>query len=75
MPDENKEKVIYYTAEEALARAQEVGISCTYQTMLSWVEKNGLGFQPGGIGSKWHINKDQFEEFIHGTKKKSVFKS
>lgn len=60
------EALIYIDANEALSRAEEVGIKITLATLLNWVSKYQLGIQPGGNNARWFINKAKFEEFLHG---------
>ena len=60
------EALLYMDANEALQRANEVGITVTLATLLNWVSKYQLGIQPGGNNARWFINKQKFEEFIHG---------
>ena len=57
---------IYYTGKEALEKAASVGITTTLATLLSWVDKNGLGFQPSGDRGQWYIYRDKFDDFITG---------
>lgn len=66
-----KNENLYYTLNEAHEKALSVGINVTYITMLSWVEKNKLGFQPGGVGSRWFVYKDKFDNFVHGRLEKN----
>lgn len=56
----------YIFAAEALQRAEAKGIKITLATLHAWVEKNNLGFQPGGANSKWFIDADRFDEFLKG---------
>lgn len=58
----------YITAQEALAMAAEKGIVITLATLLAWVEKHELGFQPGGVFTRWYIHRNKFEEFLNGKK-------
>lgn len=64
MTEEQESK--YYSTEKALELANEAGIGCTLATLISWVERNKLGFQPGGNGAKWFIYKDKFDAFLTG---------
>lgn len=68
--EEVKKGEKYYTAQEALKKTMEAGISCTLPTLLSWVEKHELGFQPGGNNSKWYIKIVEFDKFLEGEKTK-----
>lgn len=61
----------YYTPNEALEKIEAVGIKTTLATLLSWVDRNKLGFQPGGNGAKWYIHRDKFDAFIQGKLEKS----
>lgn len=69
---ENTEKnggklpVGYISINEAIRLAEEVGITTTTATMIIWVEKHNLGFQPGGLNSKWYVREADFKEFLNG---------
>lgn len=54
----------YYNASQALEKAKEAGLNITLPTLIVWIEKNDLGFQPGGNNAKWFINREKFDEFI-----------
>lgn len=56
----------YYTVDEALEIAHSVGIDITYATLLAWIDRRKLGFQPGGTGSRWFVYRDKFDKFIRG---------
>ena len=56
----------YFTPTEALEKAHAAGIDITYATLLTWVEKHKVGFQPGGAGSKWYIDREKFDSLING---------
>ena len=62
--EENK----YYDTKQTLHLAAKNGIIITKVTLLVWIKKNKLGFQLGGLGSKWYIHKDKFNKFIKGEK-------
>ena len=66
-----EDQLLYYTAEEALQKAASIGIKVTLATLLTWVDRHGIGFQPGRKGSKWFINREQFDKFIHGRLEKN----
>ena len=66
-PVEEKAKK-YCDATEALIFAKGEGIDITLATLLSWVEKHKLGFQPGGNNSKWFIDRKNFIEFLKSKK-------
>jgi hypothetical protein len=68
MTDEVPQK--YYTAQEAVAMANEVGLHCTLPTMHTWLAKNKLGIQPGGPGSSWFVYADRFDTFLQGKQEK-----
>lgn len=74
-PTTQEERVLYYTADEALQKAASVGIKVTLATLLIWVDRLGLGFQPGRKGSKWFIYREQFDKFIHGKLEKNHAKN
>lgn len=56
----------YISISDAIELAEKVGIKTTTATMINWVEKHKLGFQPGGINSKWYVRLSQFQEFLNG---------
>ena len=56
----------YISIKEAQKMAEEQGITTTTATMISWVEKQKLGFQPGGLNGKWYVNKEAFGRFLDG---------
>jgi hypothetical protein len=65
-----EEEIKYFTPEEALEKAKRAGMNITYATLLKWVDTNKLGFQPGGAGSKWFVDKEKFNKFLEGNFKK-----
>lgn len=54
----------YCDASEALTLAKEKGIDITLATLLTWVDKHKLGFQPNGNNSKWFIHRENFMIFL-----------
>ena len=68
--DNNEKKNI--SAEEAWTKAKKAGINITYATLLSWIEKTKIGFQPGGPGSRWFVDREKFDSLIEGKYKKGV---
>ena len=62
----------YITPKEAWDKIKDSGINITYATLLTWVEKNKMGFQPGGPGSKWCVDREKIDELIAGRYKKGV---
>jgi len=63
---EQEPEVNYIDVQEALKIAAKHGIKTTVATMIQWLEKNKLGYQPGGINSKWFVDEIKFTEFIKG---------
>ena len=61
---EKEQRTLYYTAPEACVKAAEVGVSVSLATLLTWVAKNNLGFQPAGTGGRWLIYRAEFDAFI-----------
>jgi hypothetical protein len=59
-----EEKHKYMTMTEALEFAENAGFSVTRPTIISWVDKKKLGFQPGGTDSNWWVYKDKFEAYV-----------
>lgn len=59
-----KQENEYMTAQDALDKLKESGIEVTLATLLAWVHKHHLGFQPGGPNAKWYINCERFERFV-----------
>jgi hypothetical protein len=70
---EGEEADKYVGITEAMEIAESAGLPASRMTVISWVEKNDLGFQPGGTDSNWFVNKSKFVNFIarrgvsHGT--------
>lgn len=60
----DEEKHLYMTMTEALEYAEQSGIAVTRVTLIAWVDKLKLGFQPGGTDSNWWVYKDKFETYI-----------
>lgn len=56
----------YISIKEAIEMALERGIKSSTATMIAWVEQHNLGFQPGGLNSKWYVRKPAFKEFLDG---------
>lgn len=56
----------YMKTKDAIKMAADVGIQVTTATMIVWLEKHNLGFQPGGINSAWYVNVADFKEFLNG---------
>lgn len=54
----------YCDATEALAYAKSVGVDVTLATLLNWVDRHKLGFQPGGNNSKWFIDRALLAGFL-----------
>ena len=63
---DNSTKPIYYTGQQALEKAAAAGITTTLATLLTWVDKHKLGFQPSGNGGHWYIFRNKFDAFITG---------
>ena len=61
---EGEEATKYCDATEALAYVRNTGVDVTLATLLAWVDKYKLGFQPGGNNSKWFINKEALIIFL-----------
>ena len=56
-----------YTMHEAQTRWREVtGKDVSVPTIIMWVEKWKLGFQPSGPGGKWAIYADKWDKFCKG---------
>ena len=62
---EGEEVTKYCDATEALAYVRNTGVDVTLATLLAWVDKYKLGFQPGGNNSKWFINRDALIKFLN----------
>lgn len=63
---EQPKEHVYYTSDEAMEKAKALGIDVTLATLLTWVGRKKLGFQPGGPGSRWLIFREKFDKFITG---------
>lgn len=63
-----RKKKKYYNVDQALTVAAGEQIIVTKVTLIAWIKKNDIGFQPGGKRSKWYIHKDKFDQFIQGQK-------
>lgn len=61
---EGAEAKKYCDATEALAYARNTGVDITLATLLTWVDKHKLGFQPGGNNSKWFIDREALTVFL-----------
>lgn len=60
-----EEKHKFYSTTEAIVAAEKIGIKVSRMTIIYWVEKHKLGFQPGGTDGNWFIHKDLFDSFIN----------
>lgn len=61
---EGEEAMKYCDATEALAYVRSTGVDVTLATLLTWVDRYKLGFQPGGNNSKWFIDRGALTEFL-----------
>ena len=51
---------------EALRFAHKNGKMVSQATLIKWVYENNLGHQPGGLGGKWYVFEQKFNDFILG---------
>lgn len=58
----------YMDVSTALEEAENKGVKVTRATMIQWIAKNELGFQPGGPDSIWYVDREKFQAFIDGQK-------
>jgi hypothetical protein len=58
----------YMDVSIALEEAEKVGLKVTRATMIQWISKNELGFQPGGPDSLWYVDREKFQAFLDGQK-------
>lgn len=54
----------YCDANEALALAKGKGIDVTRATLLNWIDKHKLGFQPNGNNARWYIHRENLAAFL-----------
>ena len=66
LPEGEEHKYMDVTA--ALEAAEIKGLKVTRATMIQWISKNELGFQPGGPDSIWYVDRDKFTTFLEGQK-------
>lgn len=58
----------YMDVSAALEEAEKTGMKVTRATMIQWISKNELGFQPGGPDSIWYVDREKFQAFLDGQK-------
>ncbi len=54
------------SVKQAQRIAREYGKDVSIVTIIVWVEKHGLGHQPGGEGGRWYIFEDKFRDWVSG---------